>query len=60
MMRLERNIRLVDLGIRLGNDHAEIRRRLWIIKLLLARDDLDSVLSRIQELHCFLDSHFEL
>jgi hypothetical protein len=61
IMGLERDSRLADLIVSLKNDHKEIRRQLWILRMLVIRGDLwdyEVAEKRTVELHTFLGSHF--
>ena len=58
MMRLERDLQLADLISTLKNDHKEIRRQLWILRLLMSRGDNELTNDRAVELLTFLGSHF--
>jgi hypothetical protein len=58
IMELERDLRLKDLIVSLKNDHKEIRRQLWILRMLISRGDYEVAEKRTLELHTFLGSHF--
>jgi len=58
MMRHERDLRMKDTIVRLKNDHEEIRRQLWILRMLVSRADYELALNRALDLQVFLDSHF--
>jgi len=47
-----------DLRVGLQNDQDEIRRQLWILRMLMSRGDYDFVEKRVLELLPFLDSIF--
>jgi len=58
MMRLERDLHLADLISTLKSDHKEIRRQLWILRMLISRGDDEVTNDRAAELFTFLGSHF--
>jgi hypothetical protein len=47
-----------DLKVRSGNDYDEIRRQLWVLRMLMSRGDYDFAEKRVLELRAFLDSYF--
>jgi hypothetical protein len=60
MERLEWDLRLNDLIIALKNDHEEIRRQIWILRMLVSRADYDLVEARaLLQLKQFMDLHFK-
>ena len=58
MIQLERELRLTDLIVALKNDHREIRRQLWVLRMLVSRGDYDLVEKRTIELQTLLVAHF--
>ncbi len=58
MTQIERNLRLDDLIIALKSEHEEMRRQLWVLRMLAYRADYDLVGKRALELGTFLNSHF--
>jgi len=58
MVQLEFDLALRDLIAGLSNDRTEIRRQLWILRMLMSRGDFDLAEKRTMELRTILDAHF--
>ena len=54
-MELERNLK--DLSVSRRNDQDEIRRQLWVLRMLMSRGDYDLARKTCTWLLAFLDSH---